>query len=240
VIVVPGPYQARAAKAATSTIPIVFLGLGTDPVDDGLVVSLARPGTNVTGLINLSTDLTGKRLELIKESIPRITRVAMLVNPDWPPSLYQPFVTSAKADAGRLGLQLQVVPARDPAEFPAAFAAMTRVRAQALFVPGDSMFSGYANIPIIVDLAAKHRLPAMYDTREYVNAGGLMTYTANVQEVWRRGGGYIDRILKGARPADLPVERPTKVELVINLKAAKALGITIPPSVLARADEVIQ
>jgi ABC-type uncharacterized transport system substrate-binding protein len=207
VIAVPGPYQAHAAKAATTTIPIVLLGLGTDPVADGLVGSLARPGGNVTGLVYLSYDLLGKRLELLKESVPGITRVALLVNSEWPTSLYQAVVTQAQADAGRLGLRLRVVPARDAAELAGAFSAMTRGRAEALMVPGDSMFSAYANVSMIVQLAAKHQLPTMYDTREYVDAGGLMTYSANLQEIYRRAAGYIDRIVKGARPADMPVER---------------------------------
>jgi putative ABC transport system substrate-binding protein len=240
VIAVPGPYQARAAKAATSTIPIVLLGLGTDPAADGLVASFARPGGNVTGLVYLSHDLLGKRLELLKEAVPGITRVALLVNSEWPTSLYQAVVTKAQADAARLGMRLQVVPAREPADLAGAFAAMTRERAEALMVPADSMFSAYANIAIIVQLAAKHRLPTMYDTREYVDAGGLMTYAANLQEIWRRAAGYVDRILKGTKPADLPVEQPTKFEFVINLKTAKALGLTIPPAVLARTDEIIQ
>jgi ABC-type uncharacterized transport system substrate-binding protein len=240
VIAVPGPYQGQAAKAATNTIPIVLLGLGTDPVAEGLVASLARPGGNVTGLVYLSHDLLGKRLELLKEAVPAVTRVALLVNPDWPTSLYQTAVTQAHADASRLGLRLQVVRARDPAEFAAALALMTRDRAEALMVPGDSMFSAYANTAKIVQLAAKHRLPTMYDKREYVEAGGLMTYSANLQEIYRRAAGYIDRILKGANPSEMPVEQPTTFDLMINLKTAKALGLTIPPSLLARADEVIQ
>jgi putative ABC transport system substrate-binding protein len=164
----------------------------------------------------------------------------MLVNPDWTPELMQQIKTQGRTDAARLRLQLQFVEARTPGDLPGAFAAMTRNRAQAVVVPGDAMFSGAANVKAIVDLALRHRLPGIYDERQYVTAGGLMTYAANLEAIWRRTAGYIDRILKGAKPADLPVEEPTAFDLVINLKTAKILGLTIPPAVLARADEKIQ
>jgi len=239
-ILVPGSRQARAAKQATATIPIVFGALAVDPVQYGLVESLARPGGNVTGTTTITSRLLGKRLELLKETLPSLVRVAVLVNPDWPPAYWQEFRTQGQTDAARLGLQLQFVPARASGDFPGAFGAMVQERAQALVVPGDSMFSGAANVPVIADLALRHRLPGMYDRRQYVTAGGLMTYAPNFEAIWRRTAGYVDQILKGTRPADLPVEEPTVFDLVINLKTAKALGIEVPGSILARADEVIE
>jgi putative ABC transport system substrate-binding protein len=239
-ILVPGGRQAGAARQATTTIPIVFGAIYGDPVQQGLVQSLARPGGNVTGTTAVGSLLMGKRLEILKETIPSLARVAVLVNPGWPPDLAQSRRAEAQTAASRLGLQLQFVPAGAPGDFPGAFATMTRGSAQALVVPGDSMFSGAANVPVIADLALRHRLPGMYDERQYVTAGGLMTYAPNFEAIWRRTAGYVDRILKGARPAELPVEQPTRYDLVINLKTAKALGLTIPPSVLARADEIIE
>jgi putative ABC transport system substrate-binding protein len=200
-------------------------------------VSRARAGTGTTAVSSL---LGGKRLELLKETFPKLARVAVLVNPDWPPDLDQSFRAEMQMAAVRLGLQLQFVPARTPGDLPGAFTAMTRDRAQALVVPGDAMFAGAANVPVIAGLALRHRLPGMYDERQYVAAGGLMTYAPNFEAIWRRTARYVDRILKGARPADLPVEEPTVFDLVINLKTAKALGLVIPPSVLARADEILQ
>jgi putative ABC transport system substrate-binding protein len=239
-ILVAGPGQARAARQATATIPIVFGALSVDPVQMGLVESLGRPGGNVTGTTALSSQISGKRLEFLKETIPNLVRVAVLENPASPPDIRQPIRAQQERDAARLGLQLQFVLVRTPDDFPGAFAAMTRERAQALVVPNDSMFSGAANVPVITDLALRHRLPGMYDERQYVIAGGLMTYAANVEAIWRRTARYIDRILKGAKPADLPVEEPTVFDLLINLRTARALGLTMPPAVLARADEVIQ
>jgi putative tryptophan/tyrosine transport system substrate-binding protein len=239
-ILVPGQRQARVAKEATATIPIVFGALYGDPVQMGLVGSLARPGGNVTGTTAVSSLLGGKRLELLKETLPKLARVAVLVNPDWAPDLAQRLPAEMQTNAARLGLQLQFVSAKTPAELPGAFAAMSRDRAQALVVPGDAMFAGAANVPIIADLALRHRLPGMCDERKFVKAGCLMTYAPNFEAIWRRTARYVDRILKGAKPADLPVEEPTVFDLLINLKTAKALGLTIPPSVLARADEVIQ
>jgi putative tryptophan/tyrosine transport system substrate-binding protein len=239
-ILVPGPRQARVAKEATSTIPIVFGAFGVDPVELGVVQSLAHPGGNVTGTTTHTTRILGKRFELLTETLPNLARVAMLVNPDWPPELMQQIRTQGQTDAARLGLQLQFVEARMPGDLPRAFTALTRQRAQALVVPGDAMFSGAANVQAIVDLALRHRLPGIYDERQFVTAGGLMTYAANLEAIWRRTAGYVDRILKGAKPGDLPVEEPTVFDLVINLKTAKSLGLTIPPAVLARADEIIQ
>jgi ABC-type uncharacterized transport system substrate-binding protein len=167
-------------------------------------------------------------------------RVAVLVSPDWPPDFRQQFRAQGQADAARLGLQLRFVSARAPGDFPGAFGAMVRDRAQALVVPGDSMFSGAANAPVLADLALRHRLPGMYNERQYVTAGGLMTYAPNFEAIWRRTARYVDRILKGTRPADLAVEEPTVFDLVIDLKTTRALSLTIPPSVLARADEIVK
>jgi putative ABC transport system substrate-binding protein len=239
-ILVPGATHTRAAKQATATIPIVFGALPADPVQAGLVDSFARPGGNVTGTTALPDQIEGKRLELLKETLPNLVRVAVLVNPSWPPDSGQRFRDQEQAAATRLGLQLQFVPAGAPGDLPGAFAAMVRDHAQAVVVPNDAMFSGAANVPVITDLALRHRLPGMYDERLFVTAGGLMTYATNVEAIWRRTARYVDRILKGTKPADLPVEQPTVFNLVINLKTAKALGLTIPQSVLLRADEVIQ
>jgi putative ABC transport system substrate-binding protein len=240
-ILVPGAAHTRAAKQATTTIPIVFGALPGDPVEMGLVQSLARPGGNVTGTTARALPLFGKRLELLKETLPKLVRVAVLVNPGWPPDLGQQFRAEGQTDAARLGLQLQFVPAAAPGDLPGAFAVMARDHAQALVVPNDAMFSGAANVPVITDLALRHRLPGIYDERQFVSAGGLMAYATNVEAIWRRTTRYVDRILKGgAKPTDLPVEQPTVFDLVINLKTAKALGLTIPPAVLARADEILK
>ena len=236
VIVAVPTAAALAAKNATGTIPIVTVAV-FDPVESGLVASLARPGTNVTGLTLIAgPEIVSKYLELLKESVPKASRVAVLWNPANPahPSL----VTEAENSAGALGLQLQLVGARSPGEVDNAFAAMTRERAGALVVLPDSMF--LAERTRLAELATKNRLPAMYGLRQHAEAGGLMVYSANVPDSARRAAFFVDRILKGAKPADLPVERPTKFDFVINLKTAKALGLTIPPAVLARADEVIQ
>jgi putative tryptophan/tyrosine transport system substrate-binding protein len=239
VIVAPGAPHAFAAKQATRTIPIVCVA-SADPVTDGLVTSLARPGGNVTGLsISAAPEIVGKRLELLKQAVPGVTRVAVL----WQPSgqgerTAKDLLKGAEVAARALGVRLQVVEARGPADFDGAFSDMTRARADALTVLGNPMF--VTERRRLVDLAAKHRLPAMYTSRESVDAGGLMAYGPNFADLYRRAATYVDKILKGAKPADLPVEQPTKFELVINLKTAKALGLTIPPSVLGRADEVIQ
>jgi putative ABC transport system substrate-binding protein len=239
-ILVPGLRQARAAKQATATIPIIFGAFGVDPVQQGLVQSLARPGGNVTGTTAYSSHILGKRLELLKETLPELARVAILENPDQPPDFLQRLRTQGQADAARLGLQLQFASARTPGDLPGAFATMMRERAQALIVPGDAMFATAANVPVIAELALRHRLPGMCDERQFVTAGCMMTYAANFEAIWRRTAWYVDRIFKGSKPADLPIEEPTVFDLVINLKTAKALGLTIPPAVLARADELIQ
>jgi putative tryptophan/tyrosine transport system substrate-binding protein len=239
-ILVPGPRQASAAKAATSTIPVVFGALYGDPVQMGLAQSLAHPGGNVTGTTRHSSLLEGKRLELLKETLPRLARVAVLVNTAWPADMAQRFRAEMQTAAAHLGLQLQFVSAKTPDDFPGAFTAMTRDRAQALVIPGDAMFEGAANVPIIANLALRHRLPGMCDQRQFVAAGCLVTYAPNFEAIWRRTAWYVDRILKGTKPADLPVEEPTVFDLAINLKTAKTLGLKIPPAMLARANEKIQ
>ncbi|SRR5258706_3713211 len=227
----------KAAMQATKTIPIVFTS-AADPVRDGLVASLARPGSNVTGLCNLNPELVGKRLELLKRTLPRIGRVAFL----WQPGglgerTEQYMLKSAEAAALALGVRLQIVEVRGPADFDRAFSDMTRARADALIVFGGTPL--FAERRRLVDLAAKNRLPLVASFREYVEAGGLLSYGPNAADMSQRAAGYVDKILKGANPGELPVEQPTKFDLVINLKTAKALGITIPQSLLQRADEVI-
>jgi putative ABC transport system substrate-binding protein len=238
VIVASDTPAALAAKQATRTLPIVFIGAG-DPVTSGLISSLPRPGGNVTGLSLLAPELRGKRLELVTQAVPGVTRVAVL----WQPGglgerTGKDQLKEVEVAARALGVRLQVVEARGPADFDRAFSDMTRARAGALTVLGSAMFANERRR--LVDLAAKHRLPGVYGFREYVDAGGLMAYGPNVADLFRRAATYVDKILKGTKPGDLPVEQPTKFELVINLKAAKALGLTIPPSLLGRADQVIE
>jgi len=233
-----GTLPALAAKQATSTLPIVFAD-AADPVTSDLVTNLARPGANVTGLFALAAELVGKRLELLKQAVPGSSRVGVL----WQPGglgerTERDMLNAAEVAARALGVRLQFVAARGPADIDRAFAEMTREHVEALAVFPSSML--FADRRHVIDLAAKNRLPAMYLTRQYVEAGGLMSYAPNVPDLFRRAATYVDKILKGANPGDLPVEQATKFELVINLKTAKALGLTIPPSVLARADEVIQ
>jgi putative ABC transport system substrate-binding protein len=238
VIVAPPTPAAHAAKRATTTIPIVFAGAG-DPVTSGLVTSLARPGGNITGLSGLSPELVGKCLEQLKQAVPGVSRVAVLWQPGGQGERAERDMLKEAAVAARaLGMRLQFVEARGTADFDWAFSNMTTARAGALTVLPSSMFNTERRR--LADLAAKSRLPAVYQLREYVDAGGLMAYGANLADLNRRAAAYVDKILKGAKPADLPVEQATKFELVINLKTAKALGITIPQSVLLRADEVIQ
>jgi ABC-type uncharacterized transport system substrate-binding protein len=225
----------HASKQATTTIPIVGIAL-SDPVGQGLVASLARPGGNVTGLATLFPELAAKRLKLLKETLPGVSRVAVLWNAANPGNVLQ--IGETKVAAQTLGLRLQSVEVRGPKDFQGAFAAMTRGRPEALVSLADPLIFTYQTQ--IVDFAAKSRLPAMHPFRESVEAGGLMAYSVNIPDMFRRAATYVDRILKGAKPADLPVEQPTKFELVINLKTAKALGLTIPQSFLQRADEVIQ
>src|SRR6266849_6163022 len=230
--------QALAAKQATRTLPIVFAS-APDPVASGLVTSLARPGGNVTGLSNIAPELVGKRLELLKQAVPGVSRVAVLWQPGGSGEHTEKDMLKEVEVAGRaLGVRLQFVEARGPADFDRAFSDMTRAHASALTSLGGSMF--FNERRRLVDLAAKNRLPAVYPQREFVDAGGLMAYGPNFADLFRRAATYIDKILKGTKPADLPVEQPTKFELVINLKTAKALGLTIPQSVLLRADQVIE
>ncbi|HEY3195145.1 MAG TPA: ABC transporter substrate-binding protein, partial [Candidatus Dormibacteraeota bacterium] len=222
-IVVAGTLAALAAKQATRTLPIVFIAVG-DPVTSGLVTSLARPGGNVTGSTVLDPALVGKRLEQLKQAVPGVSRVAVLWQPGFLPERTGKDILKETEVAGRaLGVRLQFVEARGPADFDRAFSDMTRARAGALTVLGSAML--FAERRRLVDLAAKHRLPAVYTTREFVDAGGLMAYGPNVADLFRRAATYVDKILKGAKPGDLPVEQPTKFELVINLKTAKALGL---------------
>jgi len=238
VIVAPGTPHALAAQQATRTIPIVLTGAG-DPVASGLVSSLARPGGNVTGLSMLTPELVGKRLELLKQAVPGVSRVAVLWQPgDYGERTEKDILKEAEVTARALGVRLQVVEARGPQDFDRAFSDMTRARAGALIVLGSSMF--FTERRRLVDLTAKHRLPGVYSARDSVDVGGLMSYGANLADMFRRAATYVDKILKGAKPGDLPVEQPTNFELVINLKTAKALGLTIPQSLLLRADQVIE
>jgi len=238
VIVSPGTLASLAAKRATATIPIVVPTIG-DPVADGLVKSLAQPAGNVTGLSNLTNDLIGKCMQLLKEVVPVATRVAVLTHPGSATAKTdKDFATRAQAAGRSLGFVVQLIDAGRPVDLDRAFAEMSRWRANALVVmPYATLLQERARI---VALAAKQRLPAVYAYRENVVAGGLMSYGADLADQFRRSAAYVDRILKGAKPADLPVEQPTKFELIINLKTAKALGLTIPQSILVRADEVIR
>jgi putative ABC transport system substrate-binding protein len=233
-----GTIAALAAKQATRTLPTVFASVG-DPVTSGLVTSLARPGGNVTGLSNVAPELVGKRLELITQAVPGVSRVAVLRLPGaLGERTAKDMLTGTEVAARALGVRLQVVEARGPADIDRAFSDMTGARAGALTVLPSNMF--LREHRRLVDLAAKNRLPAVYFLREFVDAGGLMAYGPNVADLYRRAATYVDKILKGAKPADLPVEQPTKFELVINLKTAKALGLMIPQSVLARADHIVE
>ena len=238
VILAAGTQHVLAAKDATTTIPIVFADVA-DPVSRGFVSSLARPGGNITGLANLNTDLVGKWLELLKQAVPGVTRVAFLWQPGILPERAEKDVMQrAEAAARTLGVQLQVLEARGPEDFDRAFAEMTRSRIDAVIVWGGVMFIHQRKR--IAELAARNRLPSSYPMSEFVDAGGLLSYAPNIADNFRRAAGYVDRILKGAKPADLPVEQAAKLELVINLKTAKALGLTIPPSLLQRADRVVE
>ena len=237
VLIAPPTPAAIAAKQATSTVPIVFIG-ASDPVTSGLITSLARPGGNVTGLSSASLTLVGKCVELLKLAVPSVTRAAAL----WQPGAAgertdREMLREAEVAARALGMRLQFVEAREPADIAKAFANIAMASAGALTVLGSVMF--FNERRRLVDLAATNRLPAVYTMTEFVEAGGLMAYGQNQADLNRRAATYVDKILKGAKPADLPVEQPTKFEMVVNLKTAKALGITIPQSLLLRADEVI-
>src|SRR5712691_2161119 len=236
VIVAGGSSTIRAAQHATRTIPIV-MAVSYDPVGRGLVASLARPGGNTTGVSTLGTELPGKRLELLKETVPQSARVAVLANPA--AGGYESVMHNLTGAAQALGLQLRVVELRSAEELDTAFATMTREGVDALIVVSDpALMEGLRGRT--VDLAATHRLPAMYSSRELVVAGGLMSYGPSLSDIFRHAATYVDKILKGAKPADLPVEQPMKFEFIINLKTAQALGLTISPMLLIQADEVIR
>ena len=236
VLVASAAAASRAAKEATTTMPIVSVGV-QDPVGLGLVQSLARPGGNITGpTLTGGLAIAGKQLELLRDTVPRVSRVAVLWNPANPMLAQQlrELEVAARAQRGHL----QPVEARGPDEFNGAFSAVIRERAGALLVTTDPVFLLHRTQ--LANLAARNRLPAMYGQREHVEAGGLLAYGATTSDLYRRAATYVDKILKGAKPADLPMEQPTKFELVINLKTAKALGLTIPPSLLLRADKIIE
>ncbi len=236
VIATPGTSAgALAAKAATTTIPIVF-SLGVDPVKLGLVASLARPGGNVTGVNSMSNELMAKRFELLHELLPTAKRIAVLVNPINATSQSQ--INDANAAATAIGLQIEVSKADDGTAIDKAFATLMQSRPNALLIGPDAMFNNRRNQ--IAALSARHRLPTIYPFRTDAEAGGLMSYGTSLTDAHRLAGVYTGRILKGEKPADLPVQQPTKYELVVNLKTVKALGLTVPPSLLARADEVIE
>ena len=233
---IQGPPVVFAAKAATATIPIVFM-VSDDPVRLGLVPSLARPGGNLTGINFLTTELAAKRLELLRELLPGAARVAVLVNPD-NAAFTETTLRDVEPAARAMGLQVQVLNANTSREIDAAFATMLRERSDALFVAGSPFFADRR--VQLVQLAARHAMPAVYGGRQYADHGGLMTYGANLADAFRQLGAYTGRILKGAKPADLPVVQSTKFELVINHQTARMLGLTVPPSLLATADEVIE
>jgi putative ABC transport system substrate-binding protein len=235
VIVTSATAGALALKNATGTIPVIFVAT-VDPVVAGLVASLARPGGNITGLTNVAPDLSGKRLELLKESFPRVTRVAFLWNPSGPtgPLLWKETLVAAPA----LALELYSLEVRTPGDFDSAFDAAGKSAIHALIVQPDPLINTHQRR--ILDFAVKNRLPAIYAGPEFVDAGGLMSYAPSYTEQYRRAATYVDKILKGTKPAELPVEQPTRFELIINLKTAKEIGLTVPPNVLARADKVIR
>ena len=235
VIVAATSVAIQAAKEATKTIPIV-MPVSSAPVEHGFVASLARPGGNITGLTLVSSELIGKRLELLKTVVPRVSRIAVLSNPTSSGAPLQ--MRAAEVAARTLGVQLQFLEVRGPDDVEKAFEAATKGRAGALIALDDPLV--FTHRVRIVKLAAKSRLPAIYGFSGFVQAGGLMSYAANVTDMYRRAATYVDKILKGAKPGDLPVEQPTEFELVINMKTAKALGLTIPQSLLLRADEVIE
>jgi putative ABC transport system substrate-binding protein len=236
IVVTGGNTLIRAAKNATKTIPIVMVGSAPDPVEAGFVESLARPGGNVTGLALLTNELAGKRLELLKEAVPKLARVAVLHDPTLPPNLLE--LKGVQAAAPALGLTIQSWEVRGIDDFDKVFAVQNKQRPDGVYVIAGRLVT--SNRKQIVDFTLKSRLPSVYPQREYIDAGGFMYYGANIADSYRRVGYFVDRILKGAKPADLPVEQPTKFELVINLKAAKQIGLIIPPNVLARADKVIK
>ena len=236
VIVTPADLSIAAIKRETQTIPIV-MALSSDPVGAGFVASLARPGGNITGLSNISPELSGKRVELLREAVPGLSRLALLWNPEVRGAVLD--YKEAASAARSLRVEVQSVEVSRAEDLDRAFSTITSWRAQALMLPGINPV-GFANRAQIVSFAQRNRLPSMFPTKEYVDSGGLMSYGPSLVDLFRRAAGYVDKILKGAKPADLPVQQPTKFELVINLKTAKALGLTLPQSLLRRADDVIQ
>jgi ABC-type uncharacterized transport system substrate-binding protein len=233
-----GTLAALAAKQATTTVPIVF-GVVGDPIAEGLVTSLARPGGNVTGLSNVTNDLIGKWLELLKQVVPGVSKVAILWKPDsMPDRAREARLKEMDVSARALGVQLQIVEARGPADLDKAFLDISATGARALVVLTTPGFN--IEQQRIADLAAKNRLPTVYASRNYVDVGGLMSYGPNFADLNRRAAGYVDKIIKGVKPSELPVEQPTKFELVINLKTAKLLGLSVAPTLLAQADDVIE
>jgi ABC-type uncharacterized transport system substrate-binding protein len=238
VLVARGPIAIRAARQATSIIPIV-MSSADDPVADGFVKSLARPDANITGIANLVSDLDGKRLALLKEALPGLARVAVLANPNMDLRRYKDRVTALLATARAMGVDVQVFEVTRPQEIADVFGKIDKARVGAVLLRADTQVLE-PNRPQVVAMTAKYRLPAMYPWNYYVEIGGLMSYATSIPGFHHRSATYVDRILRGAKPADLPIEQPTKFELVINLKTAKALGLTIPPSLLQRADQVIE
>ena len=235
VIVSGGDMVTRVVKEATSTIPIVML-YDNDPIGSGLISSLARPGGNITGLSSLSAEISGKRLEILKETVPRLSRLAVLGTSTTPVNAAA--LRDTELAARVLGVKLQYLDVLVPKDIETAFQAASKTHADAVLTLSSVVFTSHRKQ--LIDLAAKSRLPAMYTAKEFVEAGGLMTYGASIPDLFRRAATYVDKILKGAKPADLPVEQPMKFEFIINLKAAKQIGLTIPPNVLARADKVIR
>src|SRR5262245_46229277 len=238
IVVGGGPTWIRVAKNATKTIPIVMIGIGTDPVEEGFVESLARPGGNVTGITNLGTELGGKRLELLKEAVPKLARVAVLYDPAVRSSVIE-VKKVLPAVARALGLTVRFWEVRAADGFERIFASLNKDRPDGLYVPPGGPLI-FANVKRVTGLTLKSRLASMYGNREAVDAGRLMYYGADIADSYRRVAYFVDRILKGAKPGDLPVEQPKKFELIINLNAAKQIGLTIPPNVLVRADKVIK
>jgi len=235
VILTAGPGDTLAAKGATNTIPIV-MAQDPDPVGSGFVASLARPGGNITGLSTLAPEISGKRLELLKEIVPRLFRVAVFGTSTNPGTTQM--LRETELAAGAFGVKLQYLDVLDPKDIETVFHAASKGRADAVLVLGGAVFSSPRTQ--VIELAVKSRIPTIYDVAEFVEAGGLMTYGVSFIDLYRRAATYVDKILKGAKPADLPVEQPLKFEFIINLKAAKQIGLTIPPNVLVRADKVIR
>ena len=235
ILAIGGPVPARAAKAATGKIPIVF-AYGGDPVSDGLVASLNRPGGNITGVTFIGTTLTTKKLELLREIAPGVTDIGLLVNPAG--TLAETQVKDMKEAVQRLGQRLHIANVSSQGEIDAAFAAISQLKVGALVVGTDPIFA--TSRGQLIALAARYKIPAIYNLREYSEAGGLMSYGGSITDAWRQASVYVSCILNGEKPADLPVIQPTKFELTINLKTAKALGLTVPPQLLARADQVIE